>query len=302
MYLDQIQAKKNNTKAYETTCGWVMSSLPVLGFIIFGLIPMALALYMAFCQMHYYDLSTISWVGFTNFEEVLADSGFWDSCANTLIYTISLPICLAISLCVSFLLTKKIKGKKAFRTIFFIPYVCSIVAVAVMWKWIFNPHYGLINGLFGLDKEVYNWFDKAELFRVIIIVISVWGGCGYSIILYSAALTNINPTLYEAAKIDGANSFQCFRHVTLPGVSPTTFYLFITGLIGSLQAFTTQHMLNSNGGPDGTGITIGFYLYREAFDYRNVGLGSAASLILSVFIIIITIIQFKVSKRWVSYD
>ena len=180
--------------------------------------------------------------------------------------------------------------------------MCSVVAVAVMWKWIFNPHYGLVNGVFGLDKEVYNWFDNADLFRIVVIIISVWGGCGYSIILYSAALTNINPTLYEAAKIDGANSFQCFRHVTLPGVSPTTFYLFITGLIGSLQAFTTQHMLNSNGEPDGAGITIGFYLYREAFSYYNVGLGSAASLILSVFIIIITIIQFKVSKRWVSYD
>ena len=302
MYLDQIQTKKSNTKAYETTCGWLMSSLPVIGFVLFGLIPMALAMYLAFCQMNYYDLTTIEWVDFQNFEEVLADVDFWKAGVNTIIYAVSLPICLVISLCVSFLLTKKIKGKKIFRTIYFIPYVCSVVAVAVMWKWIFNPHYGLINGAFGLDKEIYNWFDKPELFRVIVIVMSIWGGCGYSIILYSAALTNINPTLYEAAKMDGANAFQCFRHVTLPGVSPTTFYLFITGLIGALQSFASLHVLNSGGGPDNAGVTIGFYLYKEAFSYYNVGLASASSLVLSVFIVIITIIQFKVSKRWVSYD
>ena len=302
MYLDKIQTKKNDSKIYENTCGLVMSSLPVLGFIIFGLIPMVLAMYLGFCQMDFYDLSSAELVGFDNFKNVLSDASFWKSGLNTIIYTVSLPICLVISLCISFLLTKKIKGKKVFRTIYFIPYVCSVVAVAVMWKWIFNPTYGVINGALGLDKIKYNWTGDPNLFRVIVIVMSVWGGCGYSIILYSAALTNINPTLYEAAKIDGANAFQCFRHVTLPGVSPTTFYLFITGLIGSLQSFASLHVLDSGGGPDSVGVTIGFYLYNEAFSYYDVGEASAAAWILSFFIVIITIIQFKGSKRWVSYD
>lgn len=303
MYLDQIQqVKRSNTKAYETTCGWLMSCLPVIGFIVFGLIPMALAMYLGFCQMDFYDLTTAEWVGFQNFSEVIHDTSFWKAGVNTLIYTLSVPICLVISLLVSFLLTKKVKGKKIFRTIYFIPYVCSIVAVAVMWKWIFNPTFGVLNGTLGLDFEKFNWTGKANLFRIVVIVMSVWGGCGYSIILYSAALTNINPTLYEAAKMDGANAFQCFRHITLPGVSPTTFFLFITGLIGSLQSFAALHVLDSGGGPDGSGITIGFYLYNEAFSYFDVGQASASAWVLSIFIIMITIVQFKVSRKWVSYD
>ena len=302
MYLDKIQKRRNGSKIYENTCGLAMSSLPVLGFIIFGLIPMVLAMYLGFCQMNFYDLSSAEWVGIENFKAVLNDTSFWKAGVNTLIYTVSLPICLVISLCVAFLLTKNIKGKKVFRTIYFIPYVCSVVAVAVMWKWIFNPTYGVLNGMFNLDHVKYNWTGDARLFRVIVIVMSIWGGCGYSIILYSAALTNINPTLYEAAKIDGATSLQCFRHVTLPGVSPTTFFLFITGLIGSLQSFASLHVLDSGGGPDSSGVTIGFYLYNEAFSYFDVGEASAAAWILSFFIVIITVVQFKGSKRWVSYD
>ena len=168
-----------------------------------------------------------------------------------------------------------------------------------MWKWIFNPTYGVLNGILGTE---YNWLGENNLFRTVVIVMGVWGGCGYQIILYSAALTNINPSLYEAAKIDGANAFQCFRHVTLPGVSPTTFYLFITGLIGALQTFASTQVLDSNGGPNNVGVTVGFYLYRYAFSYFRMGIASATAWVLAGVIMIITIFNFIGSRKWVSYD
>ncbi len=291
--------RKKSFKPYEQISGLVMSLGPVLGFVIFGLIPMILAFYMAFCEIKGFDILTAEFVGFQNFITVLNDSAFWDSVVNTLIFAISLPVCLVISLTVSFLLTKKIHGKKIFKTIFFVPYVCSIVAVVLMWKWIFNETYGVVNGIIG---EEIHWLTDDSLFRFVVIIIGIWGGCGYQIILYSAALTNINPSLYEAAKIDGANAFQCFRHVTLPGVSPTTFYLLITGLIGALQTFASTQVLASDGGPNNVGVTIGFYLYRYAFNYFKMGQASATAWILAILIVIITIINFKVSKKWVNYD
>ena len=309
MYLDQIQQKKKS-KSYETITGLAMSSLPVIGFIIFALIPMVIAIYLAFCSVEKLDISSATWNNFENFSYVLNDKKFWESGVNTIIFTISLPICMVISLGVAFLLTKKIKGKKVFRTIFFIPYVCSVVAVALMWGYIFNPRYGVVNSMLGVNKPdlptYIDWLGDPNSFRTMIILMSVWGGCGYQIILYTAALTNINPTLYEAAKIDGANAWQCFRHITLPGVSPTTFYLFITGLIGSLQSFAALHAINSTGSNPAS-LTIGFYLYNymgfNPGNYqRNMGVASAAALILSVFIVIITVIQFKGSRKWVNYD
>ena len=304
MYLDKIRTVKE--KSYENRCGLAMSSLPIIGFLIFSLIPMVLAVYMGFCKIQGFDITTAEWVGFENFETVLNDTLFWDSVGNTFIYVIGLPICMAISLCVAFLLTKNVKGKKFFRTIYFIPYVCSIVAVVLMWKYIFNETNGVVNVILtsinGNDWERLGWVTDPNLFRTVVIIMGVWGGCGFQIILYSAALTNISPSLYEAAKMDGANAFQCFWHITLPGVSPTTFYLLVTGLIGSLQSFANTQVLASDGGPDNAGVTIGFYLYRDAFQYFKMGEASASAWLLAIMIMIITVINFAVSRKWVSYD
>ena len=206
---------------------------------------------------------------------------------------------MVISLCVAYLLTKNVKGKKIFRTIYFIPYVCSVVAVVLMWKWIFDTNYGVFNTIIG---QKLDWVGKPDLFRTVVIVMSIWGGCGFQIILYSAALTNISPSLYEAARMDGANAFQCFWHITLPGVSPTTFYLLVTGLIGSLQSFANTQVLAADGGPDNAGVTIGFYLYRDAFEYFKMGEASASAWLLAIMIMIITVINFAVSRKWVNYD
>ena len=130
----------------------------------------------------------------------------------------------------------------------------------------------------------------------------VWSGTGYGIILYGAALTNVNNSLYEAAKVDGANTFQSFLHVTLPAISPTTFYLLITGIIGALQEFARPQIISGTGGPNNAGVTVVFYLYRNAFQYYNMGVASATAWLLAAIIVVLTVINFAVSRLWVSYD
>lgn len=288
----------------EEVAGTLFASIQLLGFVIFGAIPLLMAFAMAFLDMHNFTFKNVSWAGFENFKTVLTDPKFWDSIVHTLIFSISTFICLVLSLLVAYLLNKDIRGRKAFRMIYFIPYVCSSVAVILMWSFIFNPEYGMVNmWLAKIDPDlVIAWTRDAKDFVALVLFISVWGGMGYSIILFTAALTNINRSTVEAAKIDGAGAFRVFWNVVLPGISPTTFYLLVTGIIGALQSFATSQILSKDGGPDGVGITIVFYLYNKIFKSMDMGVASASAWVLSIFILVATIINFVGSKKWVSYD
>ncbi len=305
----KLKRKQNPfSRAYrrESLCGTSLAMIPVTGFILFGLIPLILALVMAFMYVPGKgNIAKAEFVGLENFQEVLNDPMFWQSIVNTVKMAISLPICIALSLLIAYLLTKKIRGRAFFRAVYFIPYVCCAVAVAMMWELIFNQSHGILNALLGLDRETaIPWLTDSKYYIWCLIVIGVWGGTAYSIVLYGAALTNISPSLYEAASMDGASSFRSFLHITLPGVSPTTFYLLITGIIGALQEFTRPQIISGDGaGPNNDGLTIVFYVYRRAFVYNNqMGNAAAAALILAVLIVIVSAINFVGSKKWVSYD
>lgn len=308
MNLEKIHQKRRKIGLGQNGSGFLMASIPVLGFIVFGMIPLFLALIMAFMYVPGRgNIANAEFVGFENFEYVLNDQVFWQSIENTLKMAISLPICIVIALVVAFLLTKNIKGRSFFRGIYFVPYVCCAVAVALMWELIFNQNHGIINSWLGLTRETaIPWLTDSSTYTLCLIIIGVWSGTAYGIVLYGAALTNVNRSLYEAAKVDGAGAFRCFFNITLPSVSPTSFYLLTTGLIGALQEFTRPQMIAGGGngaGPNNDGLTIVFYIYRRAFQYNNeMGRAAAAALILAVFILIITAINFVLSKRWVSYD
>lgn len=296
----QTLVKKRVSK--EEVYGTCFASIPVLGFIIFGLIPMAVAVVMAFTDAKF-ALEDLSWVGFDNFAYAIKDSTFWKSVGNTFYFALSMPISLVFALIISVLLNQNIKCKKLFRTIFFIPYVCSVVAVALMWKWIFDANYGVLNAIITkCGGEPVLWLQNAKTFGLAVIIIGVWTGSGFGIILYSAALTKVNPAYYEAAKIDGASSWKCFWHITIPSISPTTFYLVIMGLIGSLQEFARIQVIDANGGPNYAGLTVVFYLYREGFSYHDMGHASAVAWLLALLIMGITAVNFKLSNKWVSYD
>jgi multiple sugar transport system permease protein len=271
------------------------------------MIPLILALAMAFLYVPgKRNLTNAEFVGLENFKEVLSDHMFWQSIVNTLKMAISLPICIVIALVIAFLLTKDIKGRSFFRAVYFVPYVCCAVAVSLMWELIFNQNHGIINSWLGLTRETaIPWLTDSSTYIFCLIIIGIWSGTAYGIVLYGAALTNVNRSLYEAAKVDGANSVRCFFSITLPSVSPTSFYLLTMGLIGSLQEFTRPQMIGGGqgAGPNNDGLTIVFYIYRRAFVYNNqMGNAAAAALVLAVFILIITGINFVVSKRWVNYD
>ena len=302
MYLDKVYAKKRKIKK-EGLWGFTLSLGPVLGFALFGLVPMILAIFMSFMHIEGFSFEGATFIGFENYSTVLKDPLFWKSIVNTLYMRESTFINIALALVVAFLLTKNIRGKKIFRTIYFIPYVCSVAAIAVMWQWIFNTNYGVINGLFTPEgKDPINWWGDADTFIPCLLIIGVWSGTGYGIILYGAALTNVNSSLYEAAKVDGANAFQCFKNITLPAISPTTFYLLLTGLIGALQEFARPQIIDGSGGPNNVGVTVVFYLYRNAFQYYNMGVASATAWLLAIIIVALTIVNFAVSKLWVNYD
>lgn len=295
----RVLFKKRKKMKKEEWIGILLAILPVVRFLLFGFVPMVLAFVMGFLDMSSFSLQGAKFIGLDNFKDVLSDKMFWKSIGNTLYISISLPISIIIALVVSVLLTKNIKMKKLFRTVFFIPFVCSVVAITLMWRWLFDYNYGVFNQIFNLD---INWRSDPKWYIPGLIIMIVWSTTGYKVILLTASLTSVNNTLYEAADIDGANSWQKLWHITLPAISPTLFFLTITGTISILQEFSRSQVWDAYGGPNGKGITIVFYLYRRAFEYIEMGPASAVAWLLSIIIALITIVNFKVSDKWVRYD
>lgn len=291
-----IKKKKRNK---EELWGFALAFIPVAGFIIFRLVPMLVALLMAFMRMDDFLIFNATFTGLDNFRIIFADRMFWQSIFNTLYIALSLPLTIIIALMAAILINQKIRFKNVFKTVFYLPFVCSMVAVTIMWRWLFEYNYGVFNQFLGLD---INWAGDPKYYRLGIIIMTVWSSIGYRIILLTAALTNVNNNYYEAADIDGAGSLRKFWHITLPAITPTLFFLVVIGLIGAFQEFTRSHAWDSTGGPNGMGITMVFYLYRSAFSYFRMGEASAVSWILSFIILIFTIFNFKLSKLWVHYD
>lgn len=303
--IPQKPPKKKFKVSKEEIVGTALAGIPILGFLLFGAAPLVIAFAMAFLKMKGFGFDGATWTGFANFKALFETSEFTDSIVNTLILGTSTFISQIFALGIAYLLSLEIKGRKVWRMIYFIPYVCSVVAVTLMWKYIFNPTYGIINQMLGntnLEEGAINWLGDPSIFYVTVIIMSVWSGMGYGILLYTAALTNVNQSMVEAAKIDGAGPFRIFFKIVLPTISPTTFYLLIMGVIGLLQSFAITNVLASDGGPDNHGVTIVFYMYRAIFSYHDMGLASASAWILAIMIFAVSGIQFLLSRRWVKYD
>ena len=309
----------------EEVMGWVFTGIPILGFLIFGMIPLVLSIYIS---LNHFPMGTrlqdftdelfgttfpITFKGLDNFKYVLTDTLFWKSVLNTLFVVFTTIVSLGLSVFISMMLYNCKKGKKFFQTVFFIPYVCSLVAITFMWQWVFNQDHGILNSfILQMGGEPLNWITYSPgRFRLVMFVVMLWSGTGFNIILLSAALTNINKSCYEAADIDGAGMFVKFFKITLPAISPTLFYLLVTGIIGSLQEFTRfQIMLgDENTAVGGANITIVYYLYNKmrSFDRApnattGIGIASAVGWILALMIGLVTFANFKISKKWVSYD
>jgi multiple sugar transport system permease protein len=294
-------AKMRSLYRSEIWWGYAFIAPPFIGILVFLLYPLVNSLYMSFTSFDF--SSPPQFTGVDNYKRALTDDPLvWKTLVNTFYAAIGVPIGMAVSLLVAILLNRNLRGRNFFRMLFFLPTICSIVAMALIWQWIFNADYGLLNYLLstiGISGPA--WLTDQAWAMPAIIFQGIWGGLGINIILYLAALGNVPNSLYEAATMDGANGWKKFIHITVPGISPVTFFIFVTSLIGALQDFPRFALL-TGGGPDYSTTTIVYYLYTTAFEYNEMGYASAIAWFIGVIIMFITLLNFLFSKRWVHYN
>lgn len=231
------------------------------------------------------------------------DPIFWKSIYNTFFLLLAIPISLVIALVFAVAMNQAIGGARIFRTIYYIPVILPIAALALIWLWLFNPDYGLINyfmGQLGLPART-NWLGEAELVKPALIIMLIWRGLGYQILIYLAGLQGVPRQLHEAAQIDGANAWQRFWFITWPSLTPTTFFLVITSMIGTFQIFQ-EPFLMTNGGPFFESTTPVMLIQQNAFRDVQMGYASAQAWILGLIIIAVTLVNFYFSRRWVNYE
>jgi multiple sugar transport system permease protein len=273
----------------------------ILGLVIFTYGPVVAAFGLSFTKGDY--ISTPRWVGLGNYVSLLDDKLFWKSMQNTLYYVAGVvPAGMVLSLLLALAMNQKLRGIVIFRTVFFLPTITSSVAISLMWLWIYNPEFGALNFL--LDQIGINgpaWLSTPEWAMPAVIIMAVWRGLGYSMLIYLAGLQGIPDTYYEAASIDGAGAWAKFWHITVPLLSPTTFMLLILSLIGAFQVFEYTYVM-TGGGPVYSTLTLVLHVYNNAFRNFQMGYASALAYVLFFILLGLTIIQFRLQRRWVHYE
>ncbi|MBL1225988.1 carbohydrate ABC transporter permease [Enterococcus sp. BWR-S5] len=279
-------------KRKNTLIAWSFIAPNFIGFFLFTLIPVIFSLILAF--MSWDSFSAPEFVGLKNFTKMLGDDTFWISLKNTFLYTIGVvPLTLIASLGLAILLNQKIRGMKIFRTAFFFPYVTSLVAIAVVWNMLFHPTMGPINQfLRHFIENPPGWTSSSDWALTAIVIVSVWRGMGYYMILYLAGLQSIPKELYEAASMDGANKWKQFMNVTLPSLRSTTFFVTIMLVINCFKIFDLVQVMTAGGPGRATNVLV-YNIYNEAFVKFNFGYASAIAMVLFVIVLLITVVQFK---------
>lgn len=284
----------------ETATGYLFL-LPALGgILVFILGPVVVAIALSFTK---WDLLTpAKFIGLSNYQELIQDPMFRKVMLNTLIFTgASVPLSLILSLGLALALNQKIKGIVIFRTIYFLPVVSSMVAVSLVWRWLYNPNYGLLNYFLNLlHLPSINWLFSTTWAMPAVILMSVWKSLGYNMVIFLAGLQGIPQMYYESAKIDGAGKFQAFKNITLPLLSPTTFFVLVISIISSFQVFDQIFVMTSGGPAHATEVII-YYIYHNAFQIFRMGYASALAFCLFIIIFALTLLQIRLSKRWVFY-
>ncbi|MBP2414146.1 multiple sugar transport system permease protein [Arthrobacter stackebrandtii] len=271
-------------------------ALPVIGFAVFAVFPLLFSVYASFTEWN--GISAPVFTGLANFQAMMVDPYFWQAMWNTLFMMIGIPVGLCLSLLLALALNRKMRGTTFFRTVYYVPVISSIAAIAIMWQWAFNGDFGLINqalALIGIDGP--NWLANTATVKPAIIMMSVWKGLGYSMLLYLAALQSVPRHLYEAAALDGAGVLAQFRNVTLPMLRPVTFFLVVTSIIGGSQIFIEINIMTPTGGPEFGSASIVWYIWQKAFNYLQMGYATSMSLVLGLIVFAVTAIQFRLNRR-----
>jgi multiple sugar transport system permease protein len=286
----------------EERWAWLFIAAPFVGFLCFMAYPIIFAIIVSLSRWTGINSLWGNIVGFRNYIEIFQDAKFWKSMGTTIIYMIGIPIGMILGVTIAMGLNRKIPGRRVLTTMYYVPVVSSLVAVSILWAWVFNFDYGLLNSIIKFLTGMHgpNWLGDEVMVKVAMIIFMVWKGLGSSIILYLAGLQNIPRDYYEAAEIDGAGSWDKFANITWPLLSPVTFYILITSLIGGFQVFVEVQVMASNGGKNYSAATVVFYLYEKAFKNGQLGYGSAIAVILAIIIFIITAINFHGQNKWVK--
>lgn len=323
MQTSQPISRKNN---YWRRIDWIayLYLLPgVLIITVFHIIPVGYALWIS---LQGGRISNFRFIGLDNYLNALQAPEFWNAMTNTVYYVIgTVPITIALSLGIAYLLFQKIRGRGIYRVIYFLPHIVSSVASSIVWAWVFNPTGGIANRLIGLlgippqkwliesdgifrligqsfNTTVPEWLNGPSLALVSVMIFAVWHALGFDVVIFLAGLTNINPELYEAARVDGANRWHLFLYITIPLLAPTIFFVLVISLIGSFQAFNQIYTMNRAasqppGGPLGSTATVSIYMFNELYNKQRAGYATSVSVLLSMIIMFLTLIQFKYFNR-----
>lgn len=279
----------------------------MLGFFLFMFIPVFASLGISFTEWNFLGgFKSMKWVGLDNFTKLLSGKDLWfnTSFFNTLIFAaVTVPIGLILGLLMASVFHNGVYCSGAFRFVVFIPYISSIVASLIVWQVVFQPSYGPVNSALmslGIENPP-KWFVSVQWAFPLIMMFQIWQTLGYNIVVFFAGLKNISADLYEAATMDGASAIQKLRHVTVPMISPTTFFLSTMGVISSFKVFDAIKIA-TNGGPGKATSVVAFYIYREAFENFRMGTASAAAWIMFVIIFAVTMFQLYGQRKWVTYE
>jgi len=271
-----------------------------LGLLFFILGPILAAFAISFTAWDL--LSPPRWIGLDNYWEMISDRLFWIALQNTVYFTVvSVPVTLLLALGLAAMMNRKLPGISVLRAVYFFPVTASIVAVSLLWAWMYTPDFGIINyGLSFIGLPKVKWLVDPQMAMPSIILMSIWRGLGFNIVVFLAGLQSIPKDLYEAAELDGAGGWDRFRQITIPLLTPTIFFAGIMALISSFQVFEQTYIM-TQGGPGNATLTLVYLIFQNGFTWLRMGYASALSFVLFAILFVITIVQVRLQTRWVHY-
>lgn len=276
----------------QNFAAWIFIVPAILGTFIFILIPVICSFGLSFTSWDM--LNPINFVGFENYKLLLKDGLFYKILLNTIVFALSTSILgVIIPLILAAILNSKIRGSEFYKTAYFLPFITPMVVVGIVWAWIFDPNIGFLNQVLNIH---INWLYDSKFAMPALIIVSVWKLIGYNMIIFLSAFSSVSQSLFEAAKIDGANAYQTFKNVTIPLLSPTIFFVVIITAISSFQVFDLIYLMTQGGPFDSTNVLV-YSIYKNAFEYFNIGKASAIAYVLFVIILVLTLIQWHFRKK-----
>ena len=278
----------------ERFAGWVFILPALLGTLIFIVIPVICSFGLSFTKWDL--LNPIQFVGLDNYKEIFSEALFFKIFWNTVVFAISTSVLgVIIPLILACILNSKIRGSEFYKTAYFLPFITPMIVIGVVWEWIFDPNIGLLNHILHLH---INWLYDTHFAMPALIIVSVWKLIGYNMVIFLSSLSGISQSMFEAAKIDGATPFQTFKNVTIPLLSPSIFFVVIITAISSFQVFDLIYLMTQGGPLDSTNVLV-YAIYKNAFEYFNVGKASAIAYVLFFIILVLTLVQWSLRKKLV---